>query len=82
MDTSLVEMKFMDGSFVDSPFVDKEIVGHEKHGRHVNQMLQERYRLRCLLKKKIKNLFISYLLVYQLETSMKEEKKNLYMKFS
>ena len=75
MDTSLVDMKFMDDSFVDSPFVDKEIVGHEKHGRHVNQMLQERHRLSCLLKKKIKNLFISYLLVYQLETSMKEEKK-------
>ncbi|KAF2534264.1 hypothetical protein F2Q70_00032124 [Brassica cretica] len=47
MDTSLVDMKFMDDSFVDSPFVDKEIVGHEKHGRHVNQMLQERHRLRC-----------------------------------
>ncbi|KAF3595980.1 hypothetical protein DY000_02020493 [Brassica cretica] len=46
MDTSLVDMKFMDDSFVDSPFVDKEIVGHEKHGRHVNQMLQERHRLR------------------------------------
>jgi len=49
MDTSLVDMKFMDDSFMDSPFVDKEIVGHEKHGRHVNQMLQERHRLRCML---------------------------------
>ena len=78
MDTSLVDMKFMDDSFMDSPFVDKEIVGHEKHGRHVNQMLQERHRLLCMLKKKIKFLSISYLLVYQLETSMKDGKKYVY----
>ena len=56
--------------------MDKEIDGHEKDGRHVNQMLQEIHRFCCLLKKKIKTLFISYLLVYQLETRMKE-KKNL-----
>lgn len=42
MDISSVNMRFMDNGFVDSPFVEKEINGHEKHGRHVNRMLQER----------------------------------------